>query len=150
MNFCRNFHIFVAFSCIILVHFVLNFRGYAKKQQPVFKPRYFLVYKPVYKPVFKPGTFRSKKTKKNRVFSVERNFFPLAAGFFLASILFITLGAFFVVTSLLFLILCNTKKLLLCVSSEKKGLEVLKSTFVAFGHFLCWTGFIFGSGFFLV
>ena len=74
------------------------------------------------------------------MFSVERNVFPLAA-LFLSSI-FTLLGAFFVVTLLLFLIfqkfpggLCNTKKLLPCVSPEKKGLEVFESTFVAFGTF---------------
>ena len=46
--------------------------------------------------------------------------------------------------------LCSTKKLLPCVSSDKKGLKVLKSTFVTFKTFFCWTGFIFGSGLFLV
>ena len=56
----------------------------------------------VFKQVFKPGAFRSK-TK--RVFFVERNLFSFGGWVFFSQYSFYHFGAFFVVTSLSFLIL---------------------------------------------
>ena len=64
-----------------------------------------------------PGLFG----QKNRVFSVERNFFPLAAAFFSQySCMFGRNSAFGFVFVNISGGLCKTKKLLLCVSSEKR------------------------------
>ena len=112
-----------------------------------------MVYKPVFKPVFKPGNFRSKKPQKG-CFPLKETFFPLAAAFF-SQYSFYHFGCIFCCHFAFIFVfvkssggLCNTKKLLPCVSSEKKVWRCLKAPLWLLGHFLCWSGFIFGSGFF--
>ena len=88
-----------------------------------------------------PGLFGGKKPK------IKTGCFPLKETFFLwrlrfsVSILY-HLGCIFGRNSAFIFVfvklsggLCKTKKLLPSVSSGKKGLEVLKSTFVTFGTF---------------